>query len=192
MIVRAAWCPLCRMGTWQAQYDAVGEWGSPCSWPTATAIRHPAAPVLPARRPDLTGAGEDLPRRSGRVPVPAPRRVRPRRRRVPWWVTKSAAWWCHDSARAWTPTRTQAARLSRGSGFRRQDSLSSASNRAVTSRAAAAHPRRPGRNPSRGGRAALAARRALRRRFDQGRLVLFHCFIAGRSFPRGRTRTSPC
>jgi hypothetical protein len=29
MIVRAAWCPLCRMGTWQAQYDAVGEWAMP-------------------------------------------------------------------------------------------------------------------------------------------------------------------
>ena len=29
MIVRAAWCPLCRMGTWQAQYDPVGEWAMP-------------------------------------------------------------------------------------------------------------------------------------------------------------------
>ena len=36
----------------------------------------PAALLLPARRPDPAGAGEDLPGRGARVPVPAPRRIR--------------------------------------------------------------------------------------------------------------------
>jgi hypothetical protein len=52
--------------TWatrEAQYDAVCAWG-----------------VLPARGPDPAGPGEDLPRLGARVPVPAPRRVRRRRR----------------------------------------------------------------------------------------------------------------
>ena len=48
----------------------------------------PAALLPPARRPDPAGAGEDLPGRGARVPVPAPRRVRPRRRRVPQGATE--------------------------------------------------------------------------------------------------------
>src|SRR3954447_19099602 len=89
-----------KLASWQtrqAQYDAVGDSGIPDHGRRAgqrerdARVRgrrrqrpdDPAALLLPARRPDPAGAGEDLPRRRARVPVSAPRRVCPRRRRLP-------------------------------------------------------------------------------------------------------------
>jgi pimeloyl-ACP methyl ester carboxylesterase len=84
--------------TRQAQYDAVCAWGIPESRIAATTQRHrpagvrgqrrqrphdPSSLLLSARRVDPACTPEDLPRLGARVPVPAPRRVCRRRRRVP-------------------------------------------------------------------------------------------------------------
>jgi hypothetical protein len=72
--------------------------GDPRSCPAAAAVRHqpagvrgqrrqrpddPATLLLPARRLDSAGSGEDLPGLGARFPVPAPHRVRRRRRGIP-------------------------------------------------------------------------------------------------------------
>ena len=84
--------------TRQAQYDAVLQLGRPRPRSATAGLRHqapglcgqrrqrpddPSALLLPASRPDPARQGEDLPRRRARVPVPAPRRVRRRRRGLP-------------------------------------------------------------------------------------------------------------
>ena len=87
--------------TWQtrhAQYDAVCAWGIPdhgllqrleaIDVPVFVANGDSDPMILPhylvsARRPDPASAGEDLPGRGARIPLPAPRRVRRRCRDIP-------------------------------------------------------------------------------------------------------------
>ena len=86
---------------WQtrlAQYDAVCTWGQPnhsllerVVGDRQARVRRqrrqrpddPPALLLPAGRPDPRRAPEDLPGLGARLPLPAPRRVRRRRRRLP-------------------------------------------------------------------------------------------------------------
>ena len=87
--------------SWQtrlAQYDAVCAWGQPNHSLLERRLgdrqarvrgqrrqrpHDPPALLLPAGRPHPRGAAEDLPGRGARLPLPTPRRVRRRRRRVP-------------------------------------------------------------------------------------------------------------
>ena len=90
--------------TREAQYDAVCTWGIPHHAEARAGLRpsvarvhrerrqrphDPAAVLLSTGRPDIAGAAEDLPGRLAWVPLPAPRRIRRRRRPVPELTTAS-------------------------------------------------------------------------------------------------------